>query len=200
MIDFRWDTMLATATGGVIAIAASWLQQIWRNRQTLEDWFDEHYMMQGVDQAIQLTLALMISTVSKQTGNVSAPEIPSPVECLTRVETLTGDRTMTALLLGTYIDRAAIHEGYVSFVITGQINIIRTALIRLRTELCRVKIRSRSDVYRVSKRTAVLRLVGDLMTELEEAPKLNGSSGSRLRGSYVAHGGYAAFNVQKSEP
>lgn len=181
---WSWGEFLRAVIGPIIAavfvVIGIWLKEIFDRRKAAQAWYEEHYVTEALDQYIAHILNLDILLTKRRTLKPHAtPQfdlLPSSTQ--TRVLTLLGDRMV--LVLVTFLEYGLTRKNEKEGELTPSENEHFHARIRLchdlnllfetlRGQLLKLKIKNKSEIYKICKRPEIASLVVDITNRTNKA-------------------------------
>lgn len=183
-------SIVGAIIGAIVAVAAIWAKEMLESRKASQNWFEQTYIAEGVDQLLAylrlsdvlLTTLLHTRQTVELKGVGKFPDIENnlksmkmsvlPVEALVRVETLLKTRDYTAVVanLAEFIRLFNnIEPEKRSFeMVSNKADLVRSAYLSLeniRQELLEIKIPTKKAAHKVHKNATINKILRQLSLE-----------------------------------
>jgi hypothetical protein len=117
------QTLIATIVGGCIVIATNWLSMRARQQESIQDWYEKTYVLEGLDPIIEYLLSFRLHVINADVAHsMRLPDISTvPIEALARVQQLLNETTVSGIIV-------LIHASIVSEERSKSISAVEAAL------------------------------------------------------------------------
>jgi hypothetical protein len=172
--------------GAVIALVAIWLKEVFEKKKSVQSWFEQYYIIEGVDRLISHFLILESSVYERNLANIlgssstaSITAEPLSPDVIAKVEAIFQNRI--------FLVSALFIRGLIRFEFTDKslekramaeclklAKMYNGILTDLRKELLKVELKHKTDIYKLASENAAITKLLDRMhsTHIEAIKKL----------------------------
>jgi hypothetical protein len=134
------QTLVATVVGGLIVIATNWISARGKRRQDIQEWYEQTYIIEGIDPLVEYYQKLSFSLIDKLEGyTLHVVQKDIPVDALSKVRILLKNdpAPLNIILLGHALLANPVDEGILEAAADAMQDAIDN-LLRFRLELTKV--------------------------------------------------------------
>jgi hypothetical protein len=172
--DF-FKTLAGPVIGVAIAFAVIWLKEWLDKKKSVQSWFEQHYIMEGVDALTSYFVRLEASIIGLQLSEILGPSrsVPNTIEeispeVIARLESILQDKIF--LVSASFIRSAAMFEysdeSLRKRVLQECLKLAKRysdTLKDLRVELLNIRLNRKTDLYRIADTRKAVRPILDRM-------------------------------------
>ena len=191
-MDINWSRivesaigpLLGTILGGLIAVIGIYLKEVFDRRRAIQSWYEQRYIFDGVDLVMAYVMSTQYRLMEQAFDLAFLQDVklePLPLDALNRLVTILHTPELTSLigLLNSALDKPMhprIKEGLAQFTVLTQ-----TCVFTLQQILIRVRVKRKSDIYKISERKDTKAVLAFIKQAAGEGHKLIRDLGDKLK-------------------
>jgi hypothetical protein len=169
------QTLIGTIVGGFIVIAANWVTVQEERKKTVQEWYEQTYLTNGVDPLLIYLHSLELHLLDGWIDDISYMQLPKlepmPIEALTRMQIFLDDTAILASLIGMVHACFNDKKGYARNAALNAVLETYRVLLGVRRELLRVtgsKVRNKNyQIDMKSTRTELAKIFDNFNNEMK---------------------------------